>query len=244
MVQYCDQLVDEGGGLVLMCVQSKVIITLQLLGLQEFFPIVATEDEAIAALMGETVAPANVQVQLSESDSPQQLSSNEVFSCGNCAADLIIPCAGDYLCPRCHSLVSVDSSGNFETHAVSEANNSLELCIPSEMSYFKSAAALVARIGLKAGLDDVAARAVADSFLNALKLLCDSCYGTPGAGNAQGKINLFACAISGIFRVHIYVGGNKIHDDTIFAPCKTGFEDFRYEPINGGNLLTLTKSVS
>lgn len=244
MVQYCDQLVEEGGGLVLMCVQPKITLVLEMLGLQEFFPIVAAEKEALAALMGENVAPANVQVQLSDAEPLSTGDDTGGVSCGNCGVDLIVPGPGDYVCPRCRSLINVDAQGRAETKAMTASNANLELNIPIEMPYYKSAAALVARIGLKAGLGDSDARVIAEVFLGALKILFDSCYGSASQVQNHNQFNIMACADGAVFRVHIFTGGQQIADTEVFAPCRSGFDRVDYEAVGGGNLLTLEKKVS
>ncbi len=244
MVQYCDQLAEDGGGLVLMRVQPKITLVLEMLGLQEFFPIVAAEEEAVSALMGEKVGPANVQVQLSENEPQSTSPDTGMFSCGNCTADLIIPGPGSYVCPRCRALITVDSQGRSETQAMTVGNANLELNIPIEVPYYKSAAALVARIGLKAGLSDADARAVAEAFLSALKILFDACYGAGYSPDNPSQFNIMACADKGSFRVHIYTGGGRVMDTDVFAPCGAGFDKVDYEAVNGGNLLTLEKQVS
>ena len=116
--------------------------------------------------------------------------------------------------------------------------------IKVETPYYKSAAALVARIGLKAGLGDADARSVAEAFLNALKILFDACYGASYAPENPNQFNIMACADNGSFRVHIYTGGGRVMDTEVFAPCSAGFDKVDYEAVNGGNLLTLEKKVS
>lgn len=243
MVQYCDQLAEDGGGLVLMCVQPKITLVLEMLGLQEFFPIVATEKEALAALMGENVAPANVQVQLSDAEPVSVSESTGKVSCGGCGADLIIPGPGNYVCPRCRAILEADDAGRVSTRS-SQSNANLELCIPAEMPFYKSAAALVARVGLRAGLSDANARAVADAFLNALQILFNACYGASQTLVNNNSFNIMACADNGDFRVHIYAGGAKVTDSGIFSPCNVGFDRIDFEAVNGGNLLSLGKKVS
>lgn len=238
IVQYYDQLAEENGKLVLMSVNAKITLVLEMLGLQELFPIVTTESEAIAALMNEYVAPTNVQVRLADSESGAPTNSF-ASKCGSCTADLIFTTAGNYLCPRCYSLLIVATDGAIETKKSLADKGSLAMAIPAEAAFYKSTAALAARISLKAGFSDVDARAIADTVTNALMIFATAAYGANSAGHL---LNIIACAYANKFTLNVYGGGNKITDSGIFAPVKSVFGQVTCTAINGGNLLTLTKT--
>lgn len=241
MVQYYDQLADEGGGLVLMTVQAKIILVLEMLGLQELFPIVSSEEEAVAALMGKSVKPANVEVKLEESVTPQSQSAASLSAaCGSCGADLIVGSAGTYLCPRCRAVIDVDKQGRTHTSAPSSAD-SVEIAIPASPAFYKSAAALMARIGIKAGLTDSDAMGAAASIQATLSRMSDLCIDE--RGRDDHRLQMIGCAGDGHFEVRVFCGGRSLGDQTEFAGCKTGFDKLELKAVPGGSIVALSKAV-
>lgn len=239
MVQYYDQLTDEGGGLVLMTVQAKIILVLEMLGLQELFPIVATEEEAINALMGKDVTPASVEVKLEDAATPHAQGGNTV-SCGSCGADLIVSGAGTYLCPRCRAVLEVEKSGRCNTSSPAGAG-SVEISIPAVGAFYKSAAALMARIGIKAGLDDAAAMAAASSIQNTLGRLGELCLDE--YSRETHRLQMIGSGTEHSFEVRIFCSGRPIGDDSAFAGSRGGFDDLRLLAVPGGNIVCLSKTV-
>ncbi len=240
MVQYYDQLSDEGGGLVLLAVQAKVILVLEMLGLQELFPIVASEEEAVAALMGEEVTPASVQVRLEEQDTPVHERGGVNVTCGSCGAELIIAGAGDYLCPRCRALLEVDSSNNIHTCSP-VGDDSVEISIPSAVPFYKSAAALLARIGIKCGLGDAEVVAAATSIQDVLTKMTELCLGEEDSN--IHRLQLMANCSGGAFDVYVYCAGRSLSSSSDLDGSAAGFDTVDYSPVSGGNIVKLSKSV-
>lgn len=236
MVQYYDQLCDEGGGLVLLTVQAKIILVLEMLGLQELFPIVATEEEAIASLMGEKVKPANVEVKMEES-AVGDFRGGMAIECGSCGAGLIAAGAGTYVCPRCKAALKVSDFGTTETYPES-GSGVVELVIPAEVPFFKSAAALMARLGIKAGLPDTGVMEVAQTLQSALTSMTSNCL---CGGSDNDRLHLIANSDISEFTVGIYCAGRQIADPNAVEGNSSGFDTVKYEEVIGGNLLTLKK---
>lgn len=240
MVQYYDQLTDEGGGLVLLTVQAKIILVLEMLGLQELFPIVATEEEAIGALMGNAVIPASVEVRLEDNPTPQ-MQGGDTANCGCCGADLIIGGAGTYLCPRCRAVIEIDRSGRCHTSSPA-GSGAVEISIPAEPAFYKSAAALMARIGIKSGLSDQGAMAAAAAIQTSLVRLADYCL--DDYARETHRLQLMGSSVGGNFEVRIFCSGRPLGSEEDLADCRKGFDDLRLLAVPGGNIVCLTKAIA
>ncbi len=239
MVQYYDQLTDEGGGLVLMTVQAKIILVLEMLGLQELFPIVATEDEAIAALMGKDVTPASIEVKLEDATTPHA-QGGSTANCGSCGADLIVGGAGTYLCPRCRAVIEVEKSGVCHTSSPAGAG-SVEISIPAVGAFYKSAAALMARIGIKSGLDDASAMSAAAAIQTALGRLGEFCLDE--YTRETHRLQMIGSGTEHSFEVRIFCSGRPLGDENELASCRSGFDDLHLLAVPGGNIVCLSKSI-
>lgn len=239
MVQYYDQLSDEGGGLVLMAVQAKIILVLEMLGLQELFPIVSNEQEAVAALMGQSVTPANVEVKLEESTPPEARGGSGV-TCGSCGADLVVGGKGVYMCPRCRAIIEIDKTGRAHTSAPA-GGEAVEIAVPAAAAFYKSAAALLARIGIKSGLSDSAAMGAAASIQATLAKMSEICLDE--YSRETHRLQMIGAASNDNFEVRIFCGGKSIGDSTLLRGCDTGFDSIRLTPVPGGSIVALSKRV-
>lgn len=246
MVQYYDQLSEEGGGLVLMGVQPKIMLVLEMLGLQELFPIVASEEEALKCVQGEQVSPASVQVHLEDDDGAGDDESMGVIiapqptamtvQCGFCNAALLAPGVGTYRCPTCAALLEVGEEGDPKTYPPSA--DAFEISMPPDDDYFLGVGTLLSLAGQKAGLDGEDAKKAAAAVKACLRVLRKEALGEAAK---RERINLFAKANAEGLKVHIHCAGNTLPDDALFAKYRTVVDALTYTGSERGNLVTVTK---
>lgn len=138
LVKYADGFKNSGGGMALIKVPAKVKIVIEMLGLNAFFDICQDLDSAVQALTGgnvidapaiappDTPAPTEKPKPVeppapsggnSGGAPPPDTGPSTDFSpalnleCQSCGVTLEVARSGNFKCPRCHSLVSVDSKG-------------------------------------------------------------------------------------------------------------------------------------
>lgn len=246
MVQYYDQLSEEGGGLVLMGVQPKIMLVLEMLGLQELFPIVGSEEEALKCVQGDQVTPANVQVRLEDEDGGAEEESLGVIiapqpttvtvSCGFCNAELLAAGAGTYRCPACSSLLTIGDGGDAKTYP--PASDSFEVSMAPDDDYFLGVGTILTLAGQKAGLDGEDSKKAAAAVKACLRVLRKEALGERAD---KERINLFAKADEKGLTVHIHCGGKNLPDDSLFTKYRTVVDALTYTGSERGNLVTVTK---
>jgi len=256
MVQFVDGLREEGGGLVLLRMQPKVLLVVEMLGLQELFQIVSTEAEALVALAGGEVGPASIQVKLEEAESDAMPEAVPVIeaaepiieapaaipgtvTCPACQAELVVPSAGPYRCPRCRSALQV--SPEAEVEAFPEVTDQItEMSIPAGEEYFANACHFVALAARRAGLDDEAAAAMAAATEGCLDLLNTAAL---NGSYPDRRLHLFVRPDSGHLTVRVYCGGKALASKDAFDPYRSGVDRLEYLPSAQGNLVTLEKRL-
>ncbi len=253
LVQYVDQLEEDGGGMVLMNIHPKVLIVLEMLGLQELFKIVATSEEAAAALAGENVTPAEVQVKLEDHGSAAAApapapaaapaaaaagSKPKLIRCGCCGAMLSTPSAGTYRCPRCRAALKVNTEGKVETFAIN-VDGVVELALPPMSPYLDSIDMLVGAACVKSGLSDIETEGMIQSVIGCAGVLSKFCLHN---NTDQGALHMFLRAGDGNLRVRLYCAGKALADNSSFEDFRFGTDTLDYEAASTGNLVTLEKT--
>ena len=257
MVQFVDSLREEGGGLVLLRMQPKVLLVVEMLGLQELFQIVSTEAEALVALAGGEVGPASVEVKLEEADEVKSANVPEAvpvieaeepaeaapisgtIHCPACQAELVVPTEGTYRCSRCSSALQVNAEAEVEAYPET-AEQITEMSIPTGDGYVSGAKQIVALAGREAGLNNDVADAAAASAEGCLRLLASAALN----GDAPDKrLHLFVRPAKGHLTVRIYCGGKALASAETFSSYREGVDRLDYMPSPQGNLLTLEKKV-
>ncbi len=243
MVQVLDTMTEQGGGIVLLNVPQKVMLVLEMLGLQELFAIVANDEEVFKALAGESVGPASVEVQLEGARSapaePEPEPTGLILACPNCQAELSLPGAGQYRCPRCRTLLKVDDSG--QALAFPEESGAVtELSFPALYGYLHGASQLAALTAGEAGLAAPAATAFGQSLEKCLQVLVKKALGRRAA---HERIHLMFLPTSGKLTAHVYCGGQPLPSDKELSECAAGVDKLGYSPASEGNLVTLEKSA-
>ncbi len=259
-VQFADQLSEENGGLVFMKVPPKVLLVIEMLGLQELFQIVSSEEQALAALSGGDVGPASIEVKLAEEevpvieeavilvDAPEPVieapafeggGQPQVVKCPVCDAHLSTPGKGAYRCPRCRSALEVDESGIVQGYP-EPTKQVAELTLPADENYFAGAGWMINMAGLKAGLTEEASQTAAASAEGCLKLLTSASL---NGSKEDNRLHLFVRSGEGRLSVRIYCGGSALGSAGLVDPYRSGVDRLEYMASAEGNLITLEKSV-
>jgi len=248
MVQFNDTLSEEGGGLVLMRIQPKVLLVVEMLGLQALFKIVSTEAEALQALAGAQVGPATIEVKLAEESRPaaapppvtveMPAAIEETVFCPACRAELSLPQAGVYRCPRCRSALQVEAGGAVQAYP--EAVRQIcEISLPPEEDYVMSIHPLLFLAAQRGGLQPPAAEALAAVATGCLNVLAKHALN----GDApHERIHLFVRPGQGKVAIRIYCGGKPLPTaDAIYA-FRQDVDRLDYAASAQGNLVSIEKS--
>lgn len=258
LVQYVDQLEEDGGGMVLMNIHPKILIVLEMLGLQELFRIVATPEEAVDALAGKEVTPAEVQVKLEEKPAakpagkpaPAPMASApatapvpasakpRLVRCGCCGAMLSTPMAGTYRCPRCRAALKVDTEGKVETYAIN-AEGVVELALPPQSPFIDSIDMLVGAACVKAGFSDAETDGMIQSSLGCAATLSKYCLHNDAK---QGQLHILLRTGEKDVRVRMYCAGKALSGTEALDAHRRNVGGLTYEASSTGNLLTLEKT--
>lgn len=262
-VQFADQLAEENGGLVFMSVPPKVLLVIEMLGLQALFPIVSKQEEALAALEGSDVGPPSIQVKLDDQDdedipepvgveeaevdeeaeeeelAPAEGGQKRVIGCPVCAARLSIPGAGLFRCPRCRSVMEIDNQGGAQAYA-EPGGNVAELTLPADEGYFTGAGWMITMAGITAGLDEATSQAAAQAAQGCLVTLANEAL----AGTDEDRIHLFIRSEPERLSVRMYCAGQALSGADSLAPFKGVLDRLDCMTTAGGNLLILEKNAA
>jgi len=129
LVNVADNLENAGGGIALVCIHPKVKVVFDMLGLNAFFKIYATKEEAIGAILEQlgTSAPPEPEPEPAPAPpkkaaapaapaAPAKPAQETTFQvvCQNCNVNLTIRKPGSYKCPRCSTFFKLDGQGKVE----------------------------------------------------------------------------------------------------------------------------------
>ncbi|MHC4885850.1 MAG: STAS domain-containing protein [Planctomycetota bacterium] len=188
MVQVVDQFNEKDGQIILMSIPPKVMLVMEMLGLQEFFTIVPDVQGALAVFAGGEAPASSVEMHLKEEgtvvDRDQEATTASV-ECGHCGVTLTVSAAGSYQCPRCRSVLKVSGSGAAETIPVSDAVG-LDLSLPADLEYIQGARVLIGTAGMSFGVGPEQISAICAAIDGCSKILIEEALG----GSAKERIHL------------------------------------------------------
>jgi anti-sigma B factor antagonist len=259
MVQYVDTFRARGGGMVLMNVQPKVLLVVEMLGLQELFRIVGGQGEAVRALHGESVGPSSVQVRMDEGEpleaeaveldaleaeavdaQPLPAAAEPVAETGGgelvcevCAARLGYAGPGAYRCPRCGTAFRLET--DYSVTFYPETDGGVELTLPRREALLVAAGGLVEAAGRAHGLNEEPARLLGEAAGGCLRLLADEALAD--APPSQ-RLHLYVRAFDEGVRVRIFAGGAPLEEGR-FASWREGVAALEIESMEDGQLVTL-----
>lgn len=235
-VQIVDTLQEAGGGLVFMRVQPKVLLVIEMLGLQELFHIVPSEKAALEALSsGEEEDIPSIEVQLDDDAAP----GSTLVACGVCQAMLSVPSAGTYRCPRCRSALRVSEDGVVQAHRES-GGTAFELTTPADNDYMNGITHIISMAGIKTGLEKDAAQAAAAAAEGCMRVLAKEAL---NGSAAEERLHLFISSENGQLTVRIYCGGKGLASTNSLDAYRGGVDSIEYKVTSGGNLITLEKDA-
>lgn len=265
-VQFADQLNESGGGLAFMRVPPKVLLVIEMLGLQELFQIVGNEEQALAALDGDGAAPDSGEQTTDPAPAPEAPAPEppapeaaaeedtgtavaeearfgpggepQVMACPACGAQLSLPGEGAYSCPRCRCALELNAEGELQAYP-EDLGNVAELSLPAEEDFFSGAGWMINLAGLRGGLSEEKAQAAAEATQGCLKLLAEQALGGPGENE---RIHLFIAGASNHLCVRIYCSGQALTGQDAVEPFRTGVERLQYMASPEGNLITIEQS--
>ena len=254
LVQFSDACREAGGGLALARVQPKVLLVIEMLGLQELFHIVADEAAAFSALDGgppgairvDEASPAAatptgvfaaVAARDAASESMPPAAAPVVAACPACQAELTLPPgAGRYRCPRCLSTLEL-AAGDVRA-TPEDAMRVAELWLPPHGNFLDPAVELIAKAGARSGLPDASARAAARAAAACWKKLAAMLLRHGGKGDR--RLRVLVRADDGRLVVRTHCGGDAV-DPSAFDAARPDVDKLEYAATPQGNLLTLVK---
>ena len=236
LVQFVDALREKNGQAVLTRVQPKVLLVLEMLGLQTLFRIVRDEAEAMSALSGGQVAAVTLEGRgalPSGGETPRIVAGDpQTVPCPVCAARLLLAAPGSYRCPRCRTVLQAEADGSVRSYP--EATSGVaELTWPPIPGLYPAAMLAAAALAAKAGFDAAVSRRAGEALMACLGLMA---AGLPKEGDR--RLHLFLRATSGRWVARVYAGGPGA-DESAFAAAREGVTRLSYQASPEGNLLTL-----
>jgi anti-anti-sigma factor len=152
LVKFSDQFKAKGGGLGLFNVPAKVQVVLEMLGLQAFFPIFATQAAAEEAMQSSAEFPAPeappepapapaaprapaaqepraASVARSAPAAPSGPAYPGTFSCAVCTAGLEVLASGTYRCPGCGAVFEASPEGHLSFPSVEQGTSAVQVAL-------------------------------------------------------------------------------------------------------------------
>lgn len=262
MVQVADSFLERGGKVVLTHIPSKVMLVMEMLGLQEFFEIVADENAAIATFAGEKPEEASVQMHIKGAKSkpkaakpktaeqvaaaPATPAEPRQVKCGHCAAKLTVSADGGYRCPRCRALLEVDASGVKATHP-EKSESTAEMVLPARAEFVDGLCLFLTRAADCCGLSP--------ERLQSLNLAVQKCsqyiFDKALKAAPDERLHVLVVAENGALTVRIYAAGQALKLEGRDLAQTEGLDSvageldlFEYSAPQGGNLFVLVKNSS
>ena len=235
LVSRNDEFVKNEGQIVFMNVPPKVALLLEMLGLQELFKIVETEQEAVSILSGVNTE-TNETGKSGSANAGSSVIQEMNFQCSHCGANLTAINAGVYRCPRCRSIIKIETSGKAAAYP-EPMDRTGELTIPLKSEFFNAATTLAQVVGRKAGLDGDALTNVGESVKLSLTTL-------EQAADKDSSVQLLVRAEDNKTTVRIFARGKSISAKAAFDGARGKVDEFQYANLPDGNLVTLIKRKS
>ncbi len=104
LVKANDSLREMGGGIALIRVPAKIRLVIEMLGLDTYFTLRESEEEALFALGASAEAPGRGRGGMPSTPTT-------VTTCGSCGLLITLPEPGSYRCPRCFAGVICSEDG-------------------------------------------------------------------------------------------------------------------------------------
>lgn len=252
-VQFADSLREAGGNLVLMRIQPKVLLVIEMLGLQEIFPITDDEATAMPALSGMSTGEVAL-VDLSEAEldalggggdgADHENRSAEGMgvvhlACPACLARIVCAPEGNYRCPRCRAVLQLDGRGVVRAYP-EDVRRAVEMSLPPDATVLAGCRPLLEVQADAAGLAAPEKERFAQAAHHVLVKLA-----TMLRRHASGdmRVHLFLRAGEGRVTLRIYCAGDALAPDA-FAHEQGGVTRLQYQVSPLGNLVTIEQAAA
>ena len=274
LVNLADSLDPRGGGIALVKLHPKVKVVFDMLGLNAFFKIFGSRNDAVASMTGggkkevEAAAPASVNTATAppppSQPQPATLArgtqsfapvpqgeevnvSGQQLECASCKATLLVPEPGNYKCPRCSAIFTYtrDGKANFLPRRRLTPIQMTLTCSPECTEGLVTMAGLLAK---RAGFNEGLAKSMEASVRESASTICDKAYGS----NEQATYQVLMVASDNEVSIKFSDYGKKIEADmrdaggkSVFSVTRQSMDVFDLKAHpKGGNILTLSKRAS
>lgn len=236
LVNVADALESKGGAMALIRIHPKVRVVFDMLGLNNFFKIFSSEEEA------RDYIKKCVKTQDSTGSSTSTLAKSvfplPVICQGqNCKTKLAIPKAGNYKCPKCTQLFKVTPDGQI----IFVTDSKLPAPPPKIPIQFRLACTEECTEGLTEFVGAVAGRiSFGAEDINNIKLcireICSAIIEKAHENKIYMTYNVEMIVSSTSIQMQFIDTGKYIFDDNVsFQQCKRIAQEFTHKENTGGN---------
>jgi anti-anti-sigma factor len=254
LINLSDSLETGEGGVTLVKVQPKVKVVFDMLGLNAFFKIYATRNDALKAFAAPASASAPTEpiqakaapVAPARTPAPKPAPAGLRIACKTCRSQLSVREPGTFKCPRCLSLFHYTGNGkvNFlprrKEPPVQLVLHFADACTEGLVGFVKS-------IGTKTGFGEGESGELESAVRETVKILRDYAYG----GNRNNVYHVQVIETENGLELRFADYGASLSENQkgeggrpIFADLKRCVDRFqlKHHP-KGGNFLVLSKGV-
>lgn len=240
MVQITDNFKEKGGLIILMRIPSKVMLVMEMLGLQEFFQIVNSEDEAKAVFSGHEVKSATVEAKLKDESSDAGVAAKDIKTakCANCGAELSVAGSGNYKCPRCKAVFSLDGAGKVTSYPEKDSC-AVEIAIPADEGFLNGINEIVSQAASVVGVNGDSLGAMVAAVGVACRYLIKYALEEAKSERLQLLVDSSGSGLS----VYIYAAGKSLDltgknmaEVAEFSGICEKVKRLEYSSPNGGNM--------
>ena len=260
LVKYADTFKTSGGGMALIKVPAKVKIVIEMLGLHAFFEICKDQKDALEALAKAPAAPAPAPAAAPAAPAARAaappkaaapslapvvtaagpISFPYMLSCSNCGILIEFKNFGNYMCPRCHTLVALKKDGTAK-FMVSDKPSPIQLSLPCHPECAEGLKLFVGALS-KPLLD---ASDKIDALKNAIGEVCNVLTSIVYENKKQEVYHVNIDRTASELKIKIADHGKTLDSakiETIFPNAAKFMNEFqcRAHP-NGGNIIHMVK---
>lgn len=237
LVNLADSLDPRGGGIALVKLHPKVKVVFDMLGLNAFFKIFGSRNDAVASMTGAVKKEAEVQVAaasvatatappppaqpppatLAKAGSTQSFAppqgeevavSGQQLECASCKATLIVPEPGNYKCPRCSAIFTYTRDGK-ANFLPRRRLTPIQMTLTCSPECTEGLVTMAGLLAKRAGFNDGLAKSMEASVRESASTICDKAYGA----NEQATYQVLMVASDNEVSIKFSDYGKKIEPD-------------------------------
>ena len=254
LINLSDSLGEGHGGISLVKVQPKVKVVFDMLGLNAFFKIYGTRDDALKEFTTEPIAgPSEQTVVLGTPGmaapafapavrlAPPTVETQHQIECASCKAVLSLREPGTYKCPRCLALFNY-SGGGKANFLPRRRSLPVQLSLSFAPEYTEGLLEFIHRIARGVGFTNGAMKQVDEAVRDTVQTIHRHSYG----GNDNNIYHVQVMTTDKEIELRFADYGNSLSTDgegkDLFATTRGAMDRFelRHHP-KGGNFIVLSK---